>query len=121
MQPPPRVGADPTGEPCRSLWSISDGKPVRLEARRDFLEVDLESWIERHPRPGDERLEVGRSEDRAPGPQPDRLVGVSREGALVIAELKRGHLGVHRPGATSEIGPDFSNILAVLGREVARW
>jgi hypothetical protein len=77
-----------------ALWSIADGEPVRLEARRDFLEVDLESWIERHPDLAMEGLRwVGRQTVL-----PDRsrldLVGVSREGALVIAELKRGHLGV---------------------------
>jgi hypothetical protein len=77
-----------------ALWSISDDQPVKLEARRDFLEVDLESWIERHPDLAMEGLRwVGRQTVL-----PDRsrldLVGVSREGALVIAELKRGHLGV---------------------------
>jgi hypothetical protein len=77
-----------------ALWSIADGEPVKLEARRDFLEVDLEGWIERHPDLAMEGLRwIGRQTVL-----PDRsrldLVGVSREGALVIAELKRGHLGV---------------------------
>lgn len=77
-----------------AIWSITDGEPARLEQRREFLEVDLESWIERHPDLAMEGMSwVGRQIVL-----PDRsrldLVGVSREGALVIAELKRGQLGV---------------------------
>ncbi len=77
-----------------AIWSITDGQPVRLEQRREFLEVDLETWIERHPDLAMEGMSwVGRQIVL-----PDRsrldLVGVSREGALVIAELKRAHLGV---------------------------
>ncbi len=77
-----------------AIWSMSAGQPVRLEQRRPFLEVDLETWLERHPDLAMEGMRwVGRQIVL-----PDRsrldLVGLSREGALVIAELKRGHLGV---------------------------
>lgn len=77
-----------------ALWSITDGQPARLEPRREFLEIDLETWIERHPDLAMEGLRwVGRQIVLPDRSRPD-LVGVSREGALVIAELKRGHLGV---------------------------
>ena len=77
-----------------ALWSIVDGQPRRVESRRQFLEVDLETWIEQHPDlVMDGMTWVGRQVVL-----PDRyrldLVGVTREGELVIAELKRGHIDV---------------------------
>ena len=77
-----------------ALWSVVDGQPRRVEARRQFLEVDLETWIEQHPElVMDGMTWVGRQVVL-----PDRyrvdLVGVTREGELVIAELKRGHIDV---------------------------
>lgn len=77
-----------------ALWSIGDGDPVRLEPRRTFMEVDLETWIERHPDLAMEGLRwIGRQIVLTDRSRLD-LVGISREGALVIAELKRGRLGV---------------------------
>lgn len=77
-----------------ALWSIVDGQPRRVEARRHFLEVDLETWIEQHPElVMDGMTWVGRQVVL-----PDRyrlaLDGVTREGELVIAELKRGHIDI---------------------------
>jgi hypothetical protein len=77
-----------------ALWAVADGQPARLEPRREFLEVDLESWIECHPDLVMEGMRwVGRQVIL-----PDRsrldLVGVSLEGAFVIAEPKRGRLGI---------------------------
>lgn len=77
-----------------ALWAVVDGQPRRIEARRQFLEVDLETWIERHPELVMDRMTwVGRQVVL-----PDRyrldLVGVTREGELVIAELKRGYIDV---------------------------
>jgi hypothetical protein len=77
-----------------ALWTIANGEPRRLEQRRDFLEVDLEDWIERHPELTVDGMDwVGRQIVL-----PDRsrldLVGVTREGQLVIAELKRGTVDV---------------------------
>ena len=77
-----------------ALWSVVDGQPRRVEARRQFLEIDFETWIEQHP--GlvmDGMTWVGRQVIL-----PDRyrldLVGVTREGELVAAELKRGHVDI---------------------------
>jgi hypothetical protein len=77
------------------LWSVGDdGTPRRLEQRRDFLEVDLEGWIEAHPELVAEGLTwVGRQVILPGRPRID-LVGVTREGQLVVAELKRGAIDV---------------------------
>lgn len=77
-----------------ALWSIADGRPVRLDARREFLEVDLETWVETTPSLAFEGLSwVGRQVVL-----PDRskldLVGVTPQGQLVVAELKRGPLSI---------------------------
>ena len=77
-----------------ALWSVVDGVPRRVEARRQFLEVDLETWVEQHPElVMDGMTWVGRQVVL-----PDRyrldLVGVTREGELVITELKRGHIDI---------------------------
>lgn len=73
------------------LWSIDDeGLPRRLEQRRHFLEVDLEGWIEAHPElVMDGLVWVGR-QVTLPGRSRIDLVGLTREGQLVVAELKRG-------------------------------
>lgn len=76
-----------------ALWSIVDGQPRHIESRRQFLDVDVETWIARHPElVMDGMTWVGRQVVL-----PDRyrldLVGVTREGELVIAELKLSHPG----------------------------
>jgi hypothetical protein len=76
------------------LWSIEQGEPRRLEQRRDFLEVDLEDWISRHPELVMDGLSwVGR-QVVLPGRARLDLVGLTREGQLVIAELKRGTVDI---------------------------
>lgn len=86
-----------------ALWSVPPpGEtvgPRRLEQRRDFVEAHLESWIE-----GDAGLVmegvtwIGRQVVF-----PDRsrldLVGLTREGQLVVAELKADAVGI---GALSQ-------------------
>ena len=75
-----------------ALWSVTDGVPVRLEQGHSFVEADLEQWVERDATLVLDGLRwIGRQVTL-----PDRsrvdLVGLTREGQLVVAELKRGVL-----------------------------
>ena len=76
------------------LWSITDERPRRMEQRHDWLEAQLEQWILREPSLVADGL-------RWIGQQvtfPDRtrldLLGMTREGGVILAELKRGVLGI---------------------------
>ncbi len=75
-----------------ALWSVTDGVPVRLEQGHSFVEADLEQWVERDATLVLDGLRwIGRQVTL-----PDRsrvdLVGLTREGQLVVAELKMGIL-----------------------------
>jgi hypothetical protein len=81
-----------------ALWSVpaagSTGGPQRVEQRREFIEAHLETWIEADPTLVMEGLTwVGRQVVF-----PDRskldLVGLTKEGQLVVAELKREAVGI---------------------------
>ena len=77
-----------------ALWSIAKGRPQRLEQRRDFLELDLEAWVHEHPELVMDGLSwVGRQVTL-----PDRsrldLIGVTREGQMVVTELKLGAVDI---------------------------
>lgn len=81
-----------------ALWSVPTpgvlGGPKRLEQRREFIEAHLETWIKDDPSLVMEGLTwVGRQVTF-----PDRsrldLIGLTREGQLVIAELKSAAVGI---------------------------
>src|SRR4051794_37856606 len=77
-----------------ALWSVTEGKPKRLQQEHSFIESQLESWIEDDPSLALPGLRwVGRQVIL-----PDRrrldLVGITREGQLVVAELKTGVVDV---------------------------
>src|SRR5688500_6209133 len=81
-----------------ALWSVpavgSTGGPQRRAHRREFVEAHLESWIEADPSLVMDGLAwVGRQVMF-----PDRsrldLVGLTKEGQLVIAELKSEAVGI---------------------------
>ena len=77
-----------------ALWSIANGRPRRLEQRRDFLELDLEEWVHEHPELVMDGLTwVGRQVTLPDRSRPD-LIGVTREGQLVVTELKRGRIDI---------------------------
>lgn len=77
--------------PKVALWRLDEGQPLRLPDHQDFLEKHLESWIERDPSLIMDGLQwVGRQV-----PLPDGrldLLGITREGQWVVAELKSGPL-----------------------------
>ncbi|MCZ3387309.1 MAG: hypothetical protein LH630_10190, partial [Actinomycetia bacterium] len=73
-------------------WSIQDGKPIHLSPNHDWPEAHLEGWIK-----ADANLALNGL--KWIGQQvvlPDRtrldLLGLTREGGLVVAELKRGRV-----------------------------
>ena len=81
-----------------ALWSVpmtdARARPVRLPQRRDFLEAHLERWIEADPSLVMEGLSwVGRQVVF-----PDRsrldLVGLTKQGELIVAELKADSVGI---------------------------
>lgn len=77
-----------------TLWSTSGPEPARLERRGDFLEQQLETWIEANPAMVADGLTwVARQPRLAEGSIPD-LIGLTREGALIVAELKRGQVNI---------------------------
>jgi hypothetical protein len=76
------------------LWSVTTDGPTRLEQRQTFAEAELEAWIKKDATLVLEGL-------RWIGQQvilPDRsrldLLGLTREGQLVVAELKRGTVDI---------------------------
>lgn len=77
-----------------AMWSIKQEKPQRLDRGHEWVEARLEEWVRSDPSMVAERL-------RWIGQQvcfPDRsrldLVGISPAGGIVLAELKRGVLGI---------------------------
>ncbi|HEV2123016.1 MAG TPA: endonuclease NucS domain-containing protein [Chloroflexota bacterium] len=77
-----------------ALWAIDQGQPRRLEQRRDFLELDLEDWIQAHPQLAVDGMTWVARQLVLPDRSRLDLVGVTREGQIVIAELKRGTVDV---------------------------
>ncbi|RPF29014.1 hypothetical protein [Georgenia muralis] len=77
-----------------AVWSVGGNAARRLEQRQDWVEAQLEAWVKHDPTmiaPGLRWL----------GQQvifPDRsrldLLGLSQEGGIVLAELKRGPVDV---------------------------
>jgi len=72
-----------------ALWSVAESGPTRLDQGHTFAEADLEGWIEKDPTLVLEGLRwIGRQVIL-----PDRsrldLVGLTREGQIVVTELKR--------------------------------
>ncbi len=78
-----------------ALWSVSGAVPVRLEQRREFAEKHLEAWVEADATivGGDGLTWVARQPRLPDGSIPD-LIGMTREGGLVVAELKRDAVNV---------------------------
>lgn len=77
-----------------ALWSVSGSRPVRVRQHTELIEKHLEEWIQDEPSLVMDGLKwVARQRVLPDRSRPD-LIGVSREGALVIAELKRGAVGV---------------------------
>jgi hypothetical protein len=78
-----------------ALWTVNDSAPVRLEQRRDFAERHLETWIEADASMvGGEGMSWVARQPRLPdGSIPD-LIGMTREGGLVVAELKRDAVNI---------------------------
>jgi hypothetical protein len=73
-----------------ALWSVRGGRPVRVAYDAQFIEKHLEEWIAAEPSLVMEGLTwVARQRGLPDRSRPD-LIGVTREGALVVAELKRG-------------------------------
>ncbi len=95
-----------------ALWSIEEDKPSRLEQRRDWVEAHLEQWVKADASLVAEGLTwVGQQVVLPDGSRLD-LVGLTREGGLVVAELKRGAVGIYAcPGLA---------LRAVAGRAGAR-
>lgn len=80
-----------------ALWSVSDvtdAKPERLAQQHSFLEKNLEGWVEADAQMVAEGLTwVARQPYLADGTKPD-LLGLTREGTLVVAELKQGPINL---------------------------
>lgn len=73
-----------------ALWSVSDTEmPLRLHQGHQFLERDLEDWIEKDPALVMEGLRWAGRQVRFPDGTSLDLIGVTREGQLVICELKQ--------------------------------
>ena len=77
--------------PKVALWRvIEEGKPARLQEHGDFLEKHLETWIEQDPSLALDGLRwVGRQVILPDSTRLD-LLGLTREGQWVVAELKSG-------------------------------
>lgn len=71
------------------LWTVSDGELVEVHKAKLDYEDRLEDWIEQDPSAlGTELLLVGRQVSTEFGGRID-LLGIDREGNLIILELKR--------------------------------
>jgi hypothetical protein len=72
-----------------ALWSVTDSGPKRLEQSQSFVEAELETWVEQDPTLVLDGLRwIGRQVVLPDKTRTD-LIGITREGQLVVAELKR--------------------------------
>ncbi len=77
-----------------ALWSVTGSTPKRLGPPRVFDEKHLEDWVLADPQMVAEGLVwVARQPCLPDRTKPD-LLGLTREGGLVVAELKRGQVNI---------------------------
>ena len=77
-----------------ALWSVSGDKPVRVHQHTEYIEKNLEEWIQREPSLVMEGLRWVARQPVLPDRSRADLIGVTREGVLVVAELKRDFVGI---------------------------
>jgi hypothetical protein len=77
-----------------ALWSVSGDKPVRVHQHTEYIEKNLEEWIQREPSLVMDGLRWVARQPVLPDRSRADLIGVTREGALVVAELKRDFVGI---------------------------
>lgn len=77
-----------------ALWSITDDRSQRTEQRHEWLESQLEKWVLNEPSLVADGLRWSGQQVMFPDRSRLDLLGMTREGGVVLAELKRGVLGI---------------------------